>query len=181
MEHAHIEALLGSFNMWHKEIVRINDRPLIKAITFRLFWNTGTYRSNRSTSQEKRMVDVRAVTLEVGCSKFVGRRRISSTVPLSFLSYNVTGGSGYGEAYNYRYRNGDHKSWALLSLTRFLLFLPRVELRVSPRVENEYGWKIEWVNWIKSSPHFSDVDRLHFLRQKFPFSYREPRDYFNKS
>lgn len=37
------------------------------------------------------MVDVRAVTLEVGCSKFVGR--ISSTVPLSFLSYNVQEGA----------------------------------------------------------------------------------------
>ncbi|KYN02819.1 hypothetical protein ALC62_06397 [Cyphomyrmex costatus] len=65
------------------------------------------------------MVDVRAVTLEVGCSKFVGR--ISSTVPLVPLVQR-TGGSGYETAYNYRYRNGDHKSWALLSLTRFLLF-----------------------------------------------------------
>ncbi|EZA52188.1 hypothetical protein X777_08701 [Ooceraea biroi] len=96
------------------------------------------------------MVDVRVVTLEVGCSKFVGRRRISSTVP--FVPFvQCTGGSGYGEAYNYRYRNGDHKSWALLSLTRFLLFLPRV-------------------NWIKSSLRRSDVGQLHFLRTKFSFS-----------
>lgn len=68
------------------------------------------------------MVDVRAVTLEVGCSNFVGRQDIIyGTVPLVPLVQR-TGGSGYGTAYNYRYRNGDHKSWALLSLTRFLLF-----------------------------------------------------------
>jgi hypothetical protein len=82
------------------------------------------------------MVDVRA--LEVGCSKFVGRQDIiyrTSLVPF----VQRTGGSGYGAAYNYRYRNGDHKSWALLSLARFPLFPSWTGLRVSLRVENECG------------------------------------------
>jgi len=83
------------------------------------------------------MVDVRMITLEVGCSKFVGRHT-GYHLPLVPFARR-TGGSGYREAYNYWYRNGDHKSWALLSLARFFLLLPRIGPGVSPLVENGYG------------------------------------------
>lgn len=117
-----------------------------------------------------------AVTLEVGRSKFVGHGQDIIYHTYIYLSRSFrTGGSGCGAAYNYRYRNGDHKSWALLSLATIPSLSSLRGLRVSLRVEKRMRMRNR-VDWIKSSRRLrSDAGQLHFLWKKFPPSGRRSR------
>lgn len=111
------------------------------------------------------MVDVRAVTLEVGCSKFVGRQDIIYGI-LSFLSYNVQEGAAAEQHIIIG------TVMAIISHGRFspspVSFSSLVGTAGQPAGRERIRMR-NGVDWIKSSLlRRSDAGQLHFLRKKFP-------------